>query len=184
MADHSGEAPAAAAGSGPFRGCLFCKAGREQRVVQLFPEGAALFPTKVRYRRMGGQAIEEQTPLLPGYVFFETADPDFDLRQLKWPNDILKLLSYGDGAWQLHGYDAQFAEMLFREKGRIGLSLACFDEGDRIRIVDGFLKAYEGAIIRVNRRAKTAQVSIPFQEKNITMWLGFELIERGENGNR
>ena len=167
-----------------FRGCLFCRSGKEAETVQrfgvLFPQARAIAPTRTRYRRVGGIAHEEQAILLPGYVFFETAEAlePRNLRLLRQACGMLRLLTYDDGDWRLHGHDDQFARMMFDADGQIGLSRAWFDEGDRIRVLDGFLKAYEGSILRVNRRARTAQVSIDFQGKTVTMWLGFELIDR------
>lgn len=172
---------------GLSRGCVFCKSGREGNVLRSFelliPSARVIVPTKTRYRRAGGVAVEEQVILLPGYVFFETSEA-LPAHRLTRAEDVLRLLTYADGDWRLHGYDDEFARMLFEADGAIGLSKAYYDEGDRIRITEGFLKAYEGAIIRVNRRARTAEVSLDFQDKRITMWLGFELLERAEAQRR
>ena len=165
------------------RGCLFCRSGREKSVIQvlkpLYPDIRAIVPVKTRYRREGGVAREETVTLLPGYVFFEAEELP-PARQLLRFDDVLRLLTYADGDWRLHGSDDQFARVLFRTEGRIGLSRAYYDEGNRVRITEGFLKEYEGSIIRVNRRARTAEVSIDFQDKRVSMWLGFELIERAD----
>ena len=86
----------------PRRGCLFCKSGREDDVVQKlrfwFPDIRWMSPAKTRYRRVGGEAREERVALLPGYVFFETAE-ELPTRQLKRPGDVYKLLTYDDGDW-------------------------------------------------------------------------------------
>ena len=68
--------------------------------------------------------------------------------------------------------------MLFDTTGNIGLSQAFFDKGDRIRILNGFLKDYEGYITSVNRKNKTVKVAIDLQGKKVTMQLGYELVER------
>ena len=67
--------------------------------------------------------------------------------------------------------------MLFKEDGNIGLSQAYFDKGDRIRILDGFLKDYEGNISSVNRKNKTVEVTVNLQGKKVIMRLGYELVE-------
>ena len=161
------------------RGCLFCRTGREENVIRqlrfLIPQVRALAPKKTRYRREGGVAREETVSLLPGYVFFEAPD-DALMAPVIRLEDVLRLLAYSDGDWRLHGSDDQFAGLLFGAEGSIGLSTAYFDEGDRIRVTGGFMMEYEGFITRVNRRARTAEVRIPFQDKQITMWLGYELI--------
>lgn len=174
------------------RGCLFCKSGKEAAVIQhfniAFPDGKAIVPTRTKIRRTREAAIEEKVPLLPGYVFFETAEDgtpahgsvDTVLQALlafSRNDSVLKLLRYSDGTWRLFGTDDLFAEMLFKSDGNIGLSQAYFDKGDRIRIQSGFLKDYEGYITSVNRKNKTVEVTVNLQEKKIIMRLGYEMVE-------
>ena len=172
-----------------FRGCLFCKSGREsdvaRRYKKLFPGGRAVAPMRTRYRRRDGAELEEQVPLLPGYVFFEatisadTAEAgNSALRAFSRTDSVLKLLSYSDGMWRLQGSDDQFARMLLETDGSIGASRAFFDEGNRIRILSGFLKDYEGSIVRVNKRRRTVEASIDFHDKKVSMWLGYELVTK------
>ena len=173
------------------RGCLFCKGGREADVIRhfgmAFPNGRAIAPTRTRIRRSSETAIEERVPLLPGYVFFEIQEDetpahgivDATLKALltfSQIDSVLKLLRYSDGEWRLLGSDDLFAELLFRAGGNIGVSRACFDKGDRIRILDGFLKDYEGNITSVNRKNRTVGVTVDLQGKKVTMRLGYELV--------
>lgn len=180
---------------GPIRilhGCFFCKSGKEADVINhfitTFPDGKAISPTRTRIRRVHDTAIEECVPLLPGYVFFQITEkepvaPDIidavliALRQFTKTDSVLKLLRYTDGTWRLLGSDNLFAEMLFKSGGNIGLSTAYFDRGNRIKILDGFLKDYEGYITNVNRRKKTVEVTVNLQGKRIIMWLGYELVD-------
>ena len=174
------------------RGCLFCKSGKEADVIDRFrtnfPTGEAIFPTRTRIRRVHDAAIEERVPLLPGYVFFQIAEQEPEatgvadailvaLLEFSRIDSVLKLLRYSDGTWRLFGPDDEFAEMLFRSGGNIGLSTAYFDKGNRIKILDGFLKDYEGYITNVNRKKKTVEVTVNLQGKRAIMWLGYELVE-------
>lgn len=124
---------------------------------------------------------------MPGYVFFEirekgksapeiTSEILLALIDFSHAESVLRLLRYTDEDWRLKGSDDRFAEMLFRTGGNIGISKAFFDEGDRIRILDGFLKDYEGEITRVNRKNKTVEVRIDFKGKLVTMQVGYELV--------
>ena len=161
-------------------GCISCRTGCEERLrlemQDKFQDIKVMFPKKKRIRRMGGAAIEEETGLFPGYLFFSTQEEQLDLREVFYKDYAYKLLKNPDGDWPLQGSDRAFAEMLFAEGGVIGFSRA-FYEGDKIRIADGFLKNYEGSIIRLNRRAKTAEVLLSLHGKNVTMWLGYELLQ-------
>lgn len=173
------------------RGCFFCKSGKEEAVVQRFrtmlPNGKAVAPTRIRHRRTGDTTIEERVFLLPGYVFFEidaeTATGErmqvFQnaLQALSHGDSVLKLLRYSDDDWRLHGPDDQFAKMLLSIDGDINVSHAYFDEGRRIRILDGFLKDYEGSIVRVNKKNRTVEINVAFQQKKVSMWLGYEMVE-------
>ena len=174
------------------RGCFFCKSGKESDVINrffmAFPDGQAISPTRTRIRRAHDAAIEERVPLLPGYVFFQITEKESEvaeaidanliaLLQFTRIDSVLKLLRYSDGTWRLFGTDDLFAEMLFKSGGNIELSQAYFDRGNRIRILDGFLKNYEGHITNVNRKKKTVEVTVDLQGKRVIMWLGYELVE-------
>lgn len=174
------------------RGCFFCKSGKEADVINhfitTFPNGEAISPTRTRIRRVHDTAIEECVPLLPGYVFFQFTEKEPEapgiidaimmaLLQFSKLDSVLKLLRYTDGTWRLFGSDNLFAEMLFKSGGNIGLSTAYYDRGNRITILDGFLKDYEGYITNVNRKKKTVEVTVNLQGKRIIMWLGYELVE-------
>ncbi|MBE5774502.1 MAG: hypothetical protein E7337_11300 [Clostridiales bacterium] len=180
-------------------GCFFCKSGKEAEVIRrfetTFPNGEAVSPTRTRIRRTRDAAIEERVPLLPGYVFFQITEQDPEapgiidaillaLLEFSRIDGVLKLLRYSDGTWRLHGADKLFAEMLFKTGGNIDLSQACFDRGNRIRILDGFLKNYEGNITNVNRKKKTVEVTVNLQEKKVIMWLGYELVEALPDNSR
>ena len=176
-------------GSTIWRGCFFCKSGKEQDVVlqfqRAFPEGRAMVPTRSRYRRVRDTAIEERVTLLPGYVFFEANVGDAERLRLALPSmihsdGVLKLLRYTDGGWRLRDYDDQFARLLFEAGGNIGVSQAYFDVNKRIRILGGFLKDYEGCIVRVNRKARTVEVQVDLQGKRVSMRLGYEMVEAVE----
>lgn len=179
------------------RGCYFCKSGKEAEVVKhfniTFPNGEAISSTRTRIRRVYETAIEERVPLLPGYVFFQFTEEvipahrntDLLLQALldfSKIDSVLRLLRYSDGTWRLYGSDDLFAEMLFKTNGNIGLSTAYYDRGNRIRILDGFLKDYQGFITNVNRRKKTVEVTVDLQGKKVIIWLGYELVAAVESG--
>lgn len=160
-------------------GCLFCRTGCEKSISEEInrtnQEVYAFVPSKLRYRRFAGQAVEEEVILFPGYVFF-AASTDFLAFQFLEHKLVYRILCMNEGNWQLAGADRAFAKRLYESKGTIGFSHAYY-EGDRIRILDGFLKAHEGEIIRVNKRAQTAQIKVDFDGKSVLVWLGYELIE-------
>lgn len=166
-------------------GCIFCITGREfavaQRLEKAIPGLKAISPVKLRYRRMDGVAHEERVILFPGYVFFEVqAGSDVEIRTIYIDQDVFKVLYVDDEKkdWRLVDPDKSVAKQFFDMNGVIGFSEAYFDEGDRIHIVKGFLKEHEGKIRRVNRRARTVQITLVIGNKNATVWLGYEEISK------
>lgn len=159
-------------------GCLFCRSGSEDRIIRELenshPSLTCIAPKRVRIRRRGGVGIEELVSLFPGYIFFCTSVIQ-EFRTLLQKADIYRLLRYPNGDWKLYGSDLYIATLMFEVDGVVGLSKACF-EGNTVKILEGPLKDYEGCIIKINKRAKTAQVKVDFQGKVLIMWLGFEII--------
>ena len=165
---------------GQAYGCLFCRTGKEKRIAgeirAELPEIDVIFAEKLRKRRQGGGFLEESVPLFPGYLFFRT-DAEFNAQPLARRHDVYRLLRSPGGIWHLGGDDLALARNLFRQSGVVGFSKAYY-EGDRIRVTEGLLKDYEGRILRVNRRTQTAQIALGMDGREITIWLGFELMER------
>lgn len=169
----------------PAYGCLFCRSGMEKHIAlelgNRWPQVDFIVPEKKRIRRKNGNALEESVVLFPGYIFMRTTENIAALPLFCVPN-VYRILMDSEKNWKLRGTDRTLAEALFQTGGVVGLSKAYYD-GDRIRIVDGFLKEYEGQILRVNHRRKTAQICVMIEEKEMMIWLGFELIDKmEENG--
>lgn len=165
---------------GEAYGCIFCRTGNENLLAESlekeYPGIRVFAAAKKRMRRQGKMLIEEQVPLFPGYLFFQ-ADADLDVGNMIRREDVFRILCDSQGRWQLQGENAAFARALFEQDGVIGFSRAYY-EGNRIRITDGMLKMYEGRILRVNRRSNTAQVSVGIAGQEVSLWLGFELINK------
>lgn len=159
--------------------CIYCRTGGEEQLARDLqiscPDVTAMNPTKLRYRRVNGKPVSEKAALFPGYIFLRLPG-DYPTHRLKLSGLLYKILRDSDNDWRLSGADRAFAEKLFATGGVLGFSKAYY-EGDRIRIVEGPLKELEGNIIRVNHRKRTAQVQLNIQGMDMSVWLGFELIE-------
>ena len=155
-------------------GCLFCRSGSEETLIgdlkSSHPHLICLSPKKVRVRRQGEHEI---VTLFPGYIFFHTS-LDFDMRALVQKANVYRLLRYPNGEWKLHGSDLHMAMMLFEIGEIIELSRARFD-GNKVEILSGPLIRFKKYITKINKRAKTAQVTIDFHGEILIMWLGLEI---------
>jgi len=57
---------------------------------------------------------------------------------------------------------------------KIGSSLVRFDENDRVVVIEGPLKGFEGSIIKVDKRKQRAKIRVDFGGTAHTMDLSFE----------
>lgn len=108
--------------------------------------------------RAGSSFLE---PLFPGYIFMETEKLEYSsIDLLKKINGFYHFLFNNVSPQRIQGEDLEYYSA-FRKNGEIlGLSKVSFDENQRIVIVDGPLKGFEGKIIRVNRRCQRVTISI------------------------
>lgn len=160
-------------------GCVFCVTGKEQevadRIQRVCPEVCATAVFQEKHKSVCGKKNKIKAVVLPGYVFFEA--PDDTGIVIHFPKmDIIRVLKGNDHDWQLTGDDYEFARWLFSYQGCLGFSTA-YREGDRIRILSGPLKDMEGMISRMDRRGRSGQVTVKFNERDVKLWLGFDLVD-------
>lgn len=161
--------------------CLFCKTPRCASIASLLsnrPGYSAISPKLVQRKWVKGSCVEEVRDLLPGYVFVYTEEPLEAYDALRALDGVLRLLGRSEDGYRLDGEDERFARMLHDNGGVIGI-LRAFEAGDRIRLAADALPGYEGEIIQVDRRKGRAQVLIRFDEREIRLWVGFDLIGNG-----
>ena len=158
--------------------CLFCNVTRCASVASLLSMEhglRAVSPKLVQRKWVQGKCLQEKKDLLPGYVFVYADEPLQVFDDLRSVDGVLRLLGRQEDGYRLNGEDERFAEMLLRCGGVIGI-LSAYEVGDRIRLTGESLPGYEGEVIRVDRRKGRAQVLIRFDEKEIKLWVGFDLI--------
>ncbi len=145
--------------------CIMVKTGGEEkfkaRAAEMLPGEFQVkfwFFKKQMRARAGVSFLE---PLFPGYVFIETENLERNsIEILKEINGFYHFLPNNETPQKLQGYDLEYFST-FRKSGELlGFSKVTFDENQRIKIVAGPLKGFEGKIIRVNRRCKRVTVEI------------------------
>ena len=153
-------------------GCLFCRIGAEVTVAGYINQTMigieAVAPMRTRRKTIDGKVIEDQVQLLPGYIFFRT-ETDEQVPQLTRITNVLKLLEYDNLSWKLTGSDSEFAEFLF-DNDLLQPPHVTF-MGGRLHFEGGFLYEYDDAVIRVNRRKKTAEVRLGIDR--LAFWIGY-----------
>ena len=153
-------------------GCLFCRTGAEATVAgyinQTIAGVEAVAPTRTRRKTVAGKVIEDQVRLLPGYLFFRT-ESDEQIPRLPRITNVLKLLEYDNLSWELTGGDREFAEFLF-DNDLLQPPHVTFING-RLHFEDGFLHGHDDAVLRVNRRKRTAEVRLEIDR--LAFWTGY-----------
>lgn len=173
--------------------CLQVKTGCSSKVIKrLEALGYEAFtPTTIRAVVHDGKRREQKRHLMPGYVFLtapRTIQPDWD--QIIAIPDVLRILRYTDGTAAFRGKDLEFLEWmrsnsLNREgevRGGLKPSLA-LREGNRVHIVDGPLKDWEGSIVKVNRKRNCVALSLGEGSCMKTIWCQVEFLETVEVRN-
>lgn len=153
-------------------GCLFCRTGAEATIAgyinQTITAVEAVAPTRLRRKTVAGRAVEDQVQLLPGYLFFRT-ESDESLPLLTRITYVLKLLEYDNLSWELTSGDREFAEFLF-DNDLLQSPHVTFSNG-KLHFEDGFLYRHDDAVLRVNRRKKTAEVRLKIDQ--LAFWIGY-----------
>ena len=153
-------------------GCLFCRTGAEATIAgyinRTINDVEAVAPTHTRCKTVAGKAVEDQVQLLPGYIFFRTKTNE-PLPQLTRITNVLKLLEYENLIWELTGGDREFAEFLF-DNGLLQPPRVSFIDG-KLHFEEGFLHGHDDAVLRVNRRKKTAEVRLEID--SLAFWISY-----------
>lgn len=153
-------------------GCLFCRTGAEATIAgyinQTITDVEAVAPTRTRRKTIAGKVIEDQVQLLPGYIFFRT-ESGKQIPRLTRITNVLKLLEYDDFSWELTGCDREFAEFLF-DNDLLQSPHVTFIDG-RLHFEDGFLYGHDDAVLRINRRKRTAEVRLGIDR--LAFWIGY-----------
>lgn len=160
-------------------GCVFCMTGKEQQVAEQIQRACsdvkATAVLQEKHKSVCGQKSKVKAVMLPGYVFFDA--PNDSAITLRFPQiNVIRILNGADNDWRLSGEDSEFAERVFSYHGCLDFSLAR-SEGERIRIISGPLKDMEGMISRIDRRGRSGQVTLKFDNREVKIWLGFDLLD-------
>lgn len=159
--------------------CLFCDTVKCEAVVELIErkyDYRAVSPKIVQRKWVKGTAYEEVKTLLPGYVFvYAEGEIEFPRAAFRLDN-VIRVLGDADANFALVGDDLKFARMLYDCGGTIGI-LKAYQEGERVRLVEGALGGIEGEIIRLDRHKGRAQIQYQFAGAAYKTWVGYDLIE-------
>lgn len=160
--------------------CIFCKTGKEKIVadnINILIDGAqAIVPTKIVKEKRQGKWEDKEKSMIPGYIFVYSKQ---DIRELLEDRifNIIKLLQYEDGSYELAGADYYFAMWIYKKQGTIDTSIVIC-EGDSVKIVYGPLLDVVGKVTRFDKHKKKIRVEIDFFGEKRIVTLSAEDIEQ------
>ncbi|MEA5060478.1 MAG: transcription termination/antitermination NusG family protein [Candidatus Pelethousia sp.] len=162
----------------PFVYCVSCDAGSENvlksDLERQLQNTCVLFPLIDREELKNGVWTIKTRPLLPGYVFIYSREP-IEPHAFYHCQRVNRLLGYAESEhseYILSGGDLDFAQWVLCYEGHISVSRAML-VGDKTQVIDGPLKAYEGEILKIDRRHRSALVAVKVGEMTKNVWLSF-----------
>lgn len=162
--------------------CISCYSGNEEKVAEkirrIADDVTAIVPVYEREEKKNGAWSRHCYALLPGYLFIYTDNP-LKMSALFGISQLTGILRYDDDSCELKGNDLEFAQWVWRYHGTIGLSRVVM-EGDRIKVIDGPLKDYEGVIKKVNKHRRSAMVEIKVGKHSKDVWMSFQWFDASQ----
>lgn len=162
--------------------------GREQTFInnikkmntELINKYDFIYLTRELTIKRQGKWLKEQQPIFPSYIIVqsEALIDSKALTEFKKIPDFYYFLNSNKDIVPLSNSDLALIKRLIEFGPKIGSSLICFDENERIVVIEGPLKGMEGNIIKVDRRKQRAKICIDFLGTSYTMDLGFEDISK------
>ncbi len=152
---------------------LFVESG-EKNEAEFEREYSIIFPQRVLKIKKSGKFTEKKAAVFPGYVFIRseeiTPDTYHSVRKLK---GFYRFLPNNQEPLPLKGKDLDILKHFISFGCVANISVAVFDENDRIQILDGPLKGLEGQIIKVDRRKGRAKVKLDMYQNSFAIDFGF-----------
>ncbi len=156
--------------------CLYCEAGKSHYVaaaLMAMLQCQAIIPKQIQHTWKKGQMINRVHNLLPGYLFLYSDDP-LAIFVCQTTQGVVRCLRNGEGQYELHGKDEEFALFMLEKKGVIGKTLVTEKNGI-LEISPNSFRGLDVKITRVDRRNTRMQIEIRFLRQTIRTWIEYEI---------
>jgi transcription termination/antitermination protein NusG len=142
-------------------------------------EGSLLWPRRKLKIRKRGRTREEQTPIFPGYIFWQAGDIVPEVYwTFKRTGGFIRFLKSNQDIEPLSGPSKRLL-LHFLDYGEIvGSSNVVFNDGDRITVMDGPMKGLEGKIKKVDKRKGRAKIELTMYEESFLIDFAFDIINK------
>jgi transcriptional antiterminator NusG len=163
---------------------LFVKAGEEVAIRDSIKKAGftALVPRKIVFERRQGITSKRVKTIFSSYVFINI---DFEPKiyyRMKRVAGVIRFLGAG-GPEPVPEREMNFVFKLCAGGETAGISNITIEVGDKIKVLDGPLKDFEGKIIHLDRRKKRAKVRLTLFGRVHDIDMGVELIQARQEEN-
>ena len=143
------------------------------------------WPRRELLIRKQGHTRKTLAPVFPGYLFVEAEEIDpyifQEFRQIHYFNRFLKA---NNNICPLPEDEQRVIIQLMNKGKIIKQSKVIFNEQDKIVVIDGPMKGFEGMIVKEDKRKQRAKVQFTLYNNAYPVDFGFETLEQtGEENN-
>jgi transcriptional antiterminator NusG len=138
----------------------------------------AFVPKRRLKERKGGIVIEACKAMFPGYVLIGTEQ----ISELSGPvsgiDGVIRFLKDREGFQEVRPEEIAGLIHMAGEDGVISESKVRLGQNDRVEVLSGPLKGFDGWITKLNRRKSRVAISVLFGAERREVWLGAEFVDR------
>ena len=140
---------------------------------------ACFVPLVEQNKKINGEWRNISKPLFPGYIFVSASEDGINdfAEYLKLYKKFAVVLNTDGVFTPINEEELYLIEKAFFNNGILGTSIGTL-EGDRINIISGPLKGFEGSIIWINRHKRAATIEIKMFGRVSRVNIGLEIISK------
>lgn len=135
------------------------------------------FKTKVR---QDGKWVDDERPLLPGYLVAVTGSAAVLDTALKRVPELTRILGNDNAFIPLKDDEAAWIDAFTRKGYRVVEMSEGFKEGGKVTVTSGPLVGYEGAITKIDRRKHEAYLQLEIMGRKKEVKVGFNLVRKAQ----
>lgn len=146
-----------------------------EKVLKLDELGRAFIPRVVHRRKYKDGWHDRYLPFVPGYIFFETADPRrlyFDLKKVPRRTTLLRM---DEDILAVSPEEESFIRSFFGREDTVEVSII-HKEGDRVIVDSGPLAGREAIIKKIWAHKRTALISTEMFGRTMELKVGIDFL--------
>lgn len=135
---------------------------------------ACFIPKAETERRIAGKLVKQQKILFPGYLFFQSSQPEELMKHLKKLPGFTKLLGSDNTPQPLYPHEEDWLKTMADSEMIIRMSRG-YMVGDELIVTDGPLKDFKGKLAFIDRHKRVARLEVEFFGEKRLVWIGLEV---------